>query len=203
MDKPLSTILSLVAQGASERALQAEFRRNLAALGAAWAIPANEYIVFSDFPVGNGIVDFAIFTCRSKMHVILVEIKGANFDFVNARGAVAADINLAAQQIRERFHQIQSSYEPFRRQAHVIRGEVEKGKRRYGSVMGPNGYLHVDPEKDIYVRGAVIGGRTRDDYEESRIRHQLTLATPHTSFDSWTSWLRRIIPAADNPYLRR
>jgi hypothetical protein len=193
---PLSEIASLVSQGASERELQAEFKRDLSVIGAACAHPAikNEYIAFSEFPVGHGNVDFVVFTDRSRMDVILIEVKGANFNFINADGAVAADINFAAQQIRERFYQIQSNYEPFRRQVHVIRKAVESGSQKYNSILGSNGFLHVDPEKDIDIRGIVIGGRTKDDLEESRARHQLEMATPRATFESWDSWLRKNLP---------
>src|SRR3546814_587022 len=121
------------------------------------------------------------------MDVILIEVKGANFNFLNADGAIASDINFATQQIRERFYQIQSYYEPFRREVHVIRKAIEGGAQKYNSVLGPNGYLNVDSEKDIDVRGIVIGGRTKNDLEESRARHQLEMATPRVMFESWDS----------------
>ncbi|MEW6613019.1 MAG: Shedu anti-phage system protein SduA domain-containing protein [Pseudomonadota bacterium] len=194
---PISNIASLVSQGASERELQAELKRDLSILGTACAHSAikDEYIAFSEFPIAHGNVDFVVFTDRSRMDVILIEVKGANFNFLNADGAIASDINLAAQQIRERFYQIQSNYEPFRREVHVIRKAVEGGAQKYNSVLGPKGYLHVDPEKDIDVRGIVIGGRTKNDLDESRARHQLEMATPRVIFESWDSWLRKHVPA--------
>jgi hypothetical protein len=197
---PLSNIANLVSRGASERELQAEFKRNMSILGSACAYPAikDEYIAFSEFPVAHGNADFVVFTDRSRMDVILIEVKGANFNFLNADGAVASDINLAAQQIRERFYQIQSNYESFRREVHVIRKAVEGGVKKYNSVLGPNGYLHVDPEKDIDVRGIVIGGRTRNDFDESRARHQLEMATPRVMFESWDSWLRKHTPVRED-----
>lgn len=193
---PLSKISNLVSEGATERELQAEFKLNLSILGTSCAHSAikDEYIAFSEFPLGHGNVDFVVFTDRSRMDVILIEVKGANFNFLNADGAVAADINFAAQQIRERFYQIQSNYESFRREVHIIRKAVEGGVQKYNSVLGPNGYLHVDPEKDIDVRGVVIGGRTKNDFEESRARHQLEMATPRVVFESWDSWLRKHAP---------
>jgi hypothetical protein len=192
----LSNIACLVTQGASERALQAEFKRDLSILGEVYtpSVIKGEYIVFSEFPIIHGSVDFVVFTDRSRMDVILIEVKGANFNFLNADGSVAADINFAAQQIRERFYKIQSCYEPFRREVHAIRKAVENGTKKYNSVLGANGYLHVDPEKDIDVRGIVIGGRTTNDSDESRVRHQLEMATPRTMFESWDSWLRKYAP---------
>jgi hypothetical protein len=193
---PLTNIANLVSQGASERQLQAELKRDLSILGAACAHPAirDEYIAFSEFPIAHGKVDFVVFTDRSRMDVILIEVKGANFNFLNADGSVASDINYAAQQVRERFYQIQSIYESFRKEVHIIRKAVEGGIKKYNSVLGPNGYLHVDPDKDIDVRGIVIGGRTKNDLDESRARHQLEMATPRVMFESWDSWLRKYAP---------
>jgi hypothetical protein len=196
----LSKIVSLITKGATERELQSELKRDLTMIGIACAHSAikSEYIVFSEFPVGHGNVDFVVFTNRSRMDVILIEVKGADFNFLNTDGIVAADINFACQQIRQRFYQIQSNYEAFRREVHVIRKTVEGGIQKYNSVLGPNGYLHVDPEKDINVRGIVIGGRTKNDFEESRARHQLEMAMPRVMFESWDSWLRKNVPLRKN-----
>ena len=189
----LSSIASLVAQCAPERVLQSELKRDLSILGRACAHSAikDEYIAFSEFPVANGKVDFVVFTDRSRMDVILIEVKGANFNFLNANGTVAADINYAAQQIRERFYQIQSNYELFRREMHNIRKSAESGNQKYNSIRGSNSCLHVDPNKDIDIRGIVIGGRTNNDIDESRARHQLEMSTPRVIFESWDSWLRK------------
>jgi hypothetical protein len=191
-----SNIASLVSNCASERELQAELKNNLSIIGTSCAHSAikDEYITFSEFPVGHGKVDFVVFTDRSRMDVILVEVKGANFNFLNADGGVAADINSAAQQIRERLYQIQTNYESFRREVHAIRKTVEGGAQIYNSFLGPNGFLHVDPEKDIDVKGVVIGGRTKDDLAESRARHQLEINSPRILFESWDSWLRKNQP---------
>lgn len=190
---PMSAIRALVTGRAKEREIQTLLKSNLDLIGrsAAFAPIKDEYIAFSEFPVGNGSVDFVVFTDRSRMDVVLIEIKGADFSFINADGRVHADINEAAQQIRERYAYIRSNYEYFRREVHSIRKEVEAGKQRYNSLLGPNGYLHVDPEKDIDIKGIVIGGTTRDDLEESRIRHQLEIDSPRIKFESWDSWLRK------------
>lgn len=191
-----SDIVRLVEAGASERELQSELKRDLSIVGQAFAHPAikDEYIAFSEFPVGHGSVDFVVFTDRSRMDVILIEVKGANFNFLNNDGSIAADINFAMQQIRERLYQVQrSGYEPFRREVHLVRRSIENGCRRYNSVLGPNGYLNVDPEKDIDIWGAVIGGRTTDDLNESRVRHQMEEGTGRVRVESWDSWLRKLI----------
>ncbi|MFQ0830575.1 hypothetical protein AAH211_18950 [Serratia fonticola] len=75
---PLSEIASLVSLGAAERELQAAFKRDIAVIGAACTHPAikDEYIAFSEFPVGHGNVDFVVFTDRSRMDVILIRSRG-------------------------------------------------------------------------------------------------------------------------------
>ncbi|GBE19185.1 hypothetical protein BMS3Abin16_01800 [archaeon BMS3Abin16] len=189
----MESISQHVSAGASERELRAELKKYLSILGKSCAYSSikDEYIVFSEFPIGHGNVDFVVFTGRSRMEVILIEIKGANFNFVNNNDSIAVDINLAAQQIRERFYVIKSNYEPFRRDVHAIRSSVENGAQKYNSFLGPTGYLRVDPNKDIDVSGVVIGGRTKEDIQESRIRHQLELNSPKIQFESWDSWLRK------------
>lgn len=190
---PLTSIQSLVNQSAKERKIQDEIKRDLSVIGTsvAFAPIKDEYIAFSEFPIGQGSVDFVVFTGRSRMDVVLIEVKGADFYFLNSDGTIHADIHEAAQQIRERYAFINSNYEYFRREVHSIRKDVEAGHQRYNSLLGPNGFLHVDPEKDIYIKGIVIGGRIRGDLKESRIRHQLEIEAPRIKFESWDSWLRK------------
>ena len=186
-----SSIMNLVVQKASERELQIELKSNLSILGAAYAHPKDEYIVFSEFPISHGNVDFIVFTGRSRMDIILIEVKGANFNFLNSDDTIAADINIAVQQVRERFYEIQRNYESFRRDAHDIRKAVEGGEQRYNSTLGSYGCLLVDSEKDIDIWGVVIGGRTQNDSHESRTRHQFEMSTPRIMLESWDSWIRK------------
>ena len=189
-------IQSLVNNEAGERELQAEIKRDLSLIAEVYALPSDEFIAFSEFPVGEGCVDFALFTSRSRMEVILIEVKGADFTFSNADGAVAASINYAAQQMRGRFYHIRSNYEWFRRNVHEIRSSVEAGPHRYNSLLGPKGSLLVDPHKDVSYRGVVIGGRARDDRLESKLKTEMEFsASPWINFESWDSWLRRLTRA--------
>jgi hypothetical protein len=186
----------LISAGAGEREMQAEIKKDLSIVAEVYASPKDEFIAFSEFPVGEGCVDFVIFTSRSRMKIILVEVKGADFTFSIKSGAVADGINLAAQQVRERFYTIRSNYESFRRNAHLIRRSVEAGNQKYNSLPGPGligGCLLVDPNKDIDVSGVVIGGRTRDDYLESKLKAQMgSNANPYISYESWDSWLHKL-----------
>ncbi|WP_133179833.1 Shedu anti-phage system protein SduA domain-containing protein [Shewanella decolorationis] len=192
----MKRISDLVLKNASEREIQKVFKEDLSLIGSTCApkVISDEYIAFSEFPIGRGKADFVVFTDRSRMYVFLVEIKGANFSFVNNNRRIANEISAAAQQIRDRISQIQKSYETYRREFHAIRRSVEEGNTLYNSFLGPNGYLNVDPEKDIKVRGLVIGGRTRNDHEESNLRNQLEEDSLKINFESWDSWLRKVTP---------
>jgi Domain of unknown function (DUF4263) len=72
--------------------LQKVLKNDLSVFAKAFANPFDEYICFSEFPIGStGKVDFAVFTNRSIMHVYLIEIKGAEFNLINnitSKGAV-------------------------------------------------------------------------------------------------------------------
>lgn len=69
-------IEELIETGAGEREIQRLLKRDLSIFGEAYAKPDDEYICFAEFPVGDGQVDFVVFTGRSRMDVILIEVKG-------------------------------------------------------------------------------------------------------------------------------
>lgn len=181
---------TLIQQGAGENQIQKFMKANLNLLGEACtpsSIPG-EYIAFSEYPIITGKTDFVVFTDRSRMVVVIIEIKGADFNFLNADGSVNANINEAARQVRERYRAIENNYELFRRGFHDIRRDVESGKTIYNSCLGPNNFLHVDPNKEIWLKGMVIGGRTTDEYLVSKERHSLEKESLRISFDTWDSW---------------
>jgi hypothetical protein len=189
-------LLALVTTGTSERQLQQLLRRDLSIVAEIYANPKEEYIVFSEFPVGDGWVDFALFSGRSRMDVVLIEVKGAEFGF-RTRGAyrnLAAKINEAAQQIRDRLRQINQNQAMFRDHVHQIRQRVESGESLYHSFVGPQGPLEVDPQKDVCVHCVVVGGTARDDREESKLRHDFEFNTsPPVRLESWDSWIRKLV----------
>ncbi|RYE59184.1 MAG: hypothetical protein EOP48_01735 [Sphingobacteriales bacterium] len=74
---------------------------------------------------------------------------------------------------------------------HSVRQKVQKGKKIYGSKIGANGYLHVDPDKHIVMKGVVIGGITKDDLVESNLRHRYEKKIANLQIESWDSWLRK------------
>jgi len=186
------TLQELVAAKAGERAIQAYIKDHLHLLGDACTPSsiAGEYIAFSQFPIMDGKPDFVVFTSRSRMEVVIVEIKGADFDFITAEGRVHADVNEAAQQVRERFGHIIRNYEFFRRKFHEMRALVEGGDQIYSSLLGPKKYLEVDPNKEVWLKGMVIAGRSSKNAQESRIRHELEMENPRISYDTWDGWIK-------------
>lgn len=182
----------LVNAGSTERVIRSYFLKNLNILGSICAPSQimDEYIAFSEFPILEGKADFVVFTDRSRMVIVIVEIKGADFNFLNGDGSVNSEINKAAQQIRERYSAIEDNYEMYRRKFHEIRRDVESGSIRYSSCLGPAGHLEVSSEKDIWLKGLVIGGRTTDDLKVSRARHLLEKESHRISFDTWDSFIK-------------
>ena len=72
----------LIDSGATEQTIAAFLKKDLSFFSEVYACPKDEYICFSEFPVGDsGRVDFALFTGRSRMSVYLIEIKAARHPF--------------------------------------------------------------------------------------------------------------------------
>lgn len=92
----------LIDAGVSEWKLDALIKNDLSLIAEIYSYPNDEYIVFSEFPVGERRVDFAIFSGRSTMDVTFIEIKGADFN-LKKRGHydnLNAKIEEANSQIR-------------------------------------------------------------------------------------------------------
>ncbi len=188
-------IESLVASRATEQRLQRLLKTDLSIFGEAYAKPDDEYICFSEFPVSNGSVDFAVFTGCSRMDVILIEVKGTNFSLLSSNHYKAFNhkINEAADQIRSRLGYVYRDLLAFRDHVHGIRKRAEVGENIHNAFLGPIHNLGVDPKKDINIRTVVIGGRTKSDLEESRKRHDYeSRFTPPIRIESWDTWLRRL-----------
>jgi hypothetical protein len=186
---------AVVQSGATEREMLRLLHRDLSLLGEVYANPRDEYICFSEFPVGDGLVDFVVFTGRSRMDVFLIEVKGAGFNLINRNhySEFSARVNEAAGQIRNRYRVIYNAYGEYRRAFHRVRAQAEKGKSVYGAFLGPDTPLEVSPQKDVDVHGVVIGGRMRNDISESRKRHDFeSHFTPHIMVESWDSWLNKL-----------
>jgi Domain of unknown function (DUF4263) len=189
-------LADLIQVGATERDLQRLLKSDLSVFGKMYAKPAEEYICFSEFPIASGFVDFAVFSGRSRMDVTLIEVKGANFDLVNqdAYGKFSAKIDTALHQMRERLDHNRREPRELWKLVHQIRAAVESGKSIYNSLIGPRGPLYVDPQKEIIIHCVVIGGRTRNDLDESRKRHIYeTTSSPPIKIESWDTWLNKLV----------
>lgn len=180
---------------AGERELQDMLRSDPSILGEVYAALPEEYICFSEYPIADGFVDFAVFTGRSCMDVFLIEVKGADFNLVNSDNyeGFSAKINQAADQIRRRYREIYESLAQFRKSFHTTRTVAESGKAIHRSFLGARTPLEVDPNKDIHVYAVVIGGQTRNDLKESWQRQDYQRHfTPPIKVESWNSWARKL-----------
>lgn len=186
-------IQKLVEDGAIEQDLQRLIKQDLSVFTEMYAKPEDEYICFSEFPIGNtGDVDFVVFTHRTTMDVYLIEVKGASFNLVNqSSGTFHADFLEGMDQITKRKEYIHKNYSKFCLDVHDIREKVQTGRPKYNSLLCPKGYLDVDPRKDINVYSVVIGGRMVHDLEESRKRHSWRQQTG-IQLESWDSWLAKV-----------
>lgn len=153
---------SLVEKGASEQELAKLLKRDLSLLADAFAFPEEEYIVFAEFPIGTGRVDFAVFSGRSWMKVTLIEIKGADFPLVTQSGycKLSSRSEVARSQLQQRQIVLLKQYELFRRQFHALRERVQQGERPYQALLGPAGRLEWDPNKEVEV---LLRGHRRAD----------------------------------------
>ncbi len=192
---PISVLQEAIENGAMEIDLQNLIKSDLSILGDFYAHPSEEYVCFSEFPLNGGFIDFVIFSGVSKMNVTLIEIKGANYNLVNGNSYedFSAKTNQAVQQIRKRLGYITRNYEEFRKFVHEVRSSVEAGEPKFNSFVGPKGKLGVDPNKDIYLHTIVIGGRSKDDLNESRLRYEYERGqSPSIRVESWDSWIKKL-----------
>ncbi len=190
-----SRLQTTIQNHAGEQELQRLLKADLSVFGEVYAQPHDEYICFSEFPVADGFVDFALFTGRSRMDVILIEVKGADFNLLNSNHYKEFNHKIieAAGQIRTRLGIVYRSLERFRIHVHQTRIRSEGGERIHNAFMGPYSRLQVDPNKDINIRTVVIGGRTQNDLEESGKRQDYeSRFNPPIRIESWETWLRRL-----------
>lgn len=188
------SIKELIDNEANEQELQKLIKTDLSLIAEAY-VGDDEYICFSEYPLAGGAVDFVIFTGRSRMEIILIEVKGANFNLVNSNhyGSFNHKVRDAAEQIQERLGVVYRRYDDFRRDAHERRRRVLAGGLIHNAFVGPQSVTQVDPNKDVDIRTVVIGGRTVNDLEESKKRHNYEItSTPPIRIESWDTWLRRL-----------
>jgi hypothetical protein len=185
----------LIDASASERELGALLKKDLSLIAEIYSSPNDEYIVFSEFPIGERRVDFAIFSSRSTMNVTFIEIKGADFN-LKKRGHYDnfnAKIEEANSQIRNHRKYIYNDYESFRKELHIVRKKAESGENIYNAFLAPKRELQVDPDKNVNIRFVIVAGRTpENDIEESDLRYQFGRDNRDVELLSWDSWIRRL-----------
>ncbi|USL16411.1 DUF4263 domain-containing protein [Bacillus thuringiensis] len=60
-------------------------------------------------------------------------------------------------------------------------------------MIGPQGGLQVDPNKDINIYIVLIAGRTVDDLSESKKRQDYENNTkPPLKVETWDTWIRKL-----------
>jgi len=192
-----SKLLCMIEKNATEQELLKVLKTDLSIFAEQYVQYEDEYICFSEFPIGNaGNADFVLFSGRSWMCVTLIEVKGADFQLMANRSGYntfSAKIDIAQKQLSDKNGYIHRNYQAFCKEMHKIRRKVENGKRVYNSLLGPEGQLYVDPEKDITVRYVIIGGRTVDDLEESGKRYDFhNMTNPNIHLETWDSWLKKL-----------
>jgi len=188
-------IRHLLSNQAGEREFHTLLKTDLSLIAEIYADPKDEFICFSEFPIYEKRADFVLFTGRSKMSVFIIEVKGADFLFSN-KGTyrkLNEKLNICRHQVVETINQItRYQYNEFREFCHNIRLNVENGEDVYNSQMGSKKYLEVDPKKEINIFGVVIGGQTRDDLYESKLRYNEENIASKIKIESWNSWLNKL-----------
>lgn len=179
------SVNSLVQSGSGEQDLQRLLKTDLSIFGEAYAKPDDEYICFSEYPLASGSIDFVVFTGRSRMDIILIEVKGAGFNLLNSNHYRAFNHKVAesATQIHDRLGIIFGDLHTFPKDAHARRVRAEQGEKLHNAFLGPYQLLQVDPDKEVNVRSVVIGGRTindlRGELQASELRSPVYTTCPH------------------------
>ncbi|MDF7659697.1 DUF4263 domain-containing protein [Erwiniaceae bacterium L1_54_6] len=187
-------ISNFIKTAPTEREIASFLSRDLSFFANFYAHPTEEYIIIPELSIANGFVDYVIFSGRSRMDVTFIEIKGANFNLMNQSGYgnLSQKTNEAIQQVRERISVIYRDYGKYRNFFHEIRKQVETDSGFSNALLGPKGKLSVNPDKDINIRSVVIAGRSNNDLEESKQRHNVEVATsPPIRLESWDSLINK------------
>lgn len=187
-----SELESFISTRPGEREILRFLGSDLTLLGEVFSSPTGEFIVVKELPLDqHGQVDFAIFTNRSRMEVVFVEAKGADFSFLNSDKTHSAYVGKATQQIKNRFAYARDNYHKFRKDVLDIWRAVEDGKRPYQAAVGKP--VQIDPNKDVHWSGAVIAGHESDELAVSRERSSMESGnSPFIRYHTWQSFIRRL-----------
>ena len=192
-------LFTFIKSNPTESEIHKLLNSDLSILGDYFSSPNESYIVFSEFPLKyknyNGYVDFVVFTSSSRMEVILIEIKGANYNLITQGNYdnFSSKTNEAVQQLRNRTFCLHENISYFRKHFHKVRKKAEAGKYICHTLVGPLGKLQVDSRKEIIIKRVCIGGRSIDDVKESRLRHEYEYGqSPTIRIESWDSFLKKL-----------
>ncbi len=182
--------LRFIEEKPSEREIVAFIAQDPTLIAEAFANPKEEYIVFKEYVLDHEHkVDYAVFTDRSRMKVKLIELKGADFNFINADKTFNEKISKAVQQVRSRFGFISKYPEKFRNDAIKHWQDVESGIQVFQSIRGEK--LECSPDKVVLYSGAVIGGLETNEIVESNLKYEMEAGmSPFIKYDSWHSFIR-------------
>lgn len=144
-------VQDFISSGPAEQEISAFLKKDLSLIAECYASPSEEYVCFSEYPIGPGRVDFLLLTGRSRMSVYLIEIKGARDTLCrkNHYRDFRSSIQEGRSQLLQRADWIESHYDAFRRTVHETLKEVKQGRTPFGAFPGPKYKLSVDPNKDI------------------------------------------------------
>jgi hypothetical protein len=130
------------------------------------------------------------------LHIIFIEIKGADFNFLKKDGTRSTDISNGMLQIQERFSYVKQYYGKFRDDALEMWRRVRNGEKPFQAVVGIP--PQIDPLKDVTWSGAVIGGVETEETEidVSKSRNNLeAYNSPVVRCETWQSFLRKVTRA--------
>lgn len=191
----LIDVQRMLAKNPIESEMATFIKNDMSLLAEIYASISDEYICFSEFPVGNGRADFVVFTGRSRMSVYIIEIKGANISLrkKNHYDSFRSSVQEGKDQLEERAKYCKENYEKFRRFTYSVLEDVKNNKRPYNAFLGPNYQLQVDPNKDIHITYVLIAGRTSDDLHDSQRRHMAENSSNfNIQVETWDSWLNKL-----------
>jgi len=114
-------------------ACMADFlKKDMSLFAECYAYPEEAYVCFSEFPVGTGRVDFALFTGVSRMTVYFIEIKGANHNLCrqNHYAEFRSYVQEGRGQLLKRAAWIDANYDKYRKFVHSTLKSVKEGRKK-------------------------------------------------------------------------
>ena len=170
----IEDFIELIEENSQEMKIQKLIKEDLSFMADYLAEPHEEYICFSNYPIGDKIADFKI-------------VKANHYQGLNVH------MNDAITQLKNHMEYINRNYSSFRTQIHEDKDKAINEEYSGNYLVGPRKTLLVDPQKDIDVKYIAIGGVEREDksIEES---HEIVKCKPADNLEiaSWNSFVRKL-----------